>query len=154
VRGSTSRDQPNRISPASASTVELRELRQLLSETEQRMTHRLSDLLATEGTSVAQWRVLVLLAAGPAQPMSELARHMLLPSPSATRVIDGMVLDQLVYRTVDEHDRRRVLVHVTPAGRARYRRLADRIENAADAILTPGDVACLRRLAELVGAER
>jgi DNA-binding MarR family transcriptional regulator len=132
------------------SAVELEGLLHLLSETEQRVTQRLSDALAPERTSVAQWRVLAVLASGPGQPMSELARYTLLPAPSLTRVIDGMVLDGLVHRTADAEDRRRVLVHLTTAGRARGRRLAERIELGQDAILTPRDVARLQELVDLL----
>jgi DNA-binding MarR family transcriptional regulator len=134
----------------SSSAGELEALLHQLSETERRITQRLSDVLAAEDTSVAQWRVLAFLAGESGQPMNELARYTLLPAPSATRAIDGMVLDGLVYRTIDEHDRRRVLVHITAAGRARHRRLVDRIEHDADTIVTPGDAACLRRVARLL----
>jgi DNA-binding MarR family transcriptional regulator len=130
--------------------VELEALLHLLSETEQRLTQRLADALATEGASVAQWRVLAVLANGPGQPMSELARYTLLPAPSLTRVIDGMVLGALVHRTVDAEDRRRVLVHLTTAGRARGRRLAERIQLEQDAILTPRDVARLQEVVDHV----
>jgi DNA-binding MarR family transcriptional regulator len=132
------------------SAVELEGLLHLLSETEQGVTQRLSDALAPERTSLAQWRVLAVLASGPGQPMSELARYTLLPAPSLTRVIDGMVLDGLVHRTADAEDRRRVLVHLTTAGRARGRRLAERIELGQDAILTPRDVARLQELVDLL----
>jgi DNA-binding MarR family transcriptional regulator len=133
-----------------AAAVELERLLHLLSETEQRVTHRLSNLLGTERTSVAQWRVLVLLADRPGQPMTELARYTFLPPASVTRVIDGMVLDGLVYRTADARDRRRVLVHLTAAGRARFRRLADGLERRQDAILTPRDAARLHEVVDLL----
>lgn len=140
------------------SAVELEGLLHLLSETERRVTQRLADVLATERTSVARWRVLAVLADGPGQPMSELARYTLLPAASLTRVIDGMVLDGLVHRTADARDRRRVLVHLTAAGRARRRRLAERIERGHHAILTPRDVGRLQevvdRLTDRARAER
>jgi DNA-binding MarR family transcriptional regulator len=141
------RKQPS--SPA-GSAVELERLLHLLSQTEQRITDRLSDLLATERTSVAQWRVLVLLGGGSGQPMTELARYTLLPPPSVTRVIDGMVLDGLVHRTTDAQDRRRVLVRLTATGRARYRQLAEYLERRQDVILTPRDAACLHEVLDLL----
>ena len=59
--------------------------------------------------------------------MSELAEVAQLPPASLTRLIDGMVGDNLVYRKADARDRRLVLVHVTPRGSALYRRISERI---------------------------
>ncbi len=56
--------------------------------------------------------------------MSEIAEFALMPAPSLTRLIDRMVTDGLVYRTVDARDRRRVLVHLTARGRDLQRRSA------------------------------
>ena len=53
--------------------------------------------------------------------------------------IDGMVADNLVYRTADSADRRGVLVHVAPRGSALYRRLSERI--AAENGVIFGDVS-------------
>ncbi|SDY59426.1 hypothetical protein SAMN05661080_03979 [Modestobacter sp. DSM 44400] len=60
--------------------------------------------------------------------MSDVATFATLPAPSATKLIDGMVADNLVYRRVDVHDRRRVLIFPTPHGRALHRRLSLAIE--------------------------
>ena len=55
--------------------------------------------------------------------MSELAKHILVPPASLTRLIDRMVLFHLAYRKADTVDRRRVLVYATPRGRALHRNL-------------------------------
>jgi DNA-binding MarR family transcriptional regulator len=70
--------------------------------------------------------------------MSELAEVAQLPPASLTRLIDGMVADNLVYRKADSGDRRGVLVHVAPRGSALYRRLSARIAAENGAIF--GDV--------------
>ena len=84
---------------------------QLLSEDEQSITRRLSQVLGD--TSIERWRTLVLLADGEGHSMTEIADFALLPAPSLTRLIDGMVSDGFVYRRVDPADRRRVLVSFT-----------------------------------------
>lgn len=76
-----------------------------------------------------RWRALALLADRSGHPMSEIARFVMLPSPSLTRLIDAMVADNLVHRRVDPDDRRRVLIHITPRGLALHKRLAQRIEH-------------------------
>ena len=90
----------------------------LLRRAEHGATRRLTGALAAHGCTVERWRVLDLLAAGGGQPMTVLADHALLPAPSATTLIDGMVADNLVYRRPDPTDRRRVLVHITDRGRS------------------------------------
>ncbi|WP_219418559.1 MarR family winged helix-turn-helix transcriptional regulator [Pseudonocardia nigra] len=103
----------------------------LLSQAEYRMARLLEPLLAAHDCSLERWRVLCGLELhGPQRghPMSDIATFATLPAPSATKLIDGMVADNLVYRRVDVHDRRRVLVFPTPHGRALHRRLSLAIE--------------------------
>ena len=113
--------------------VSTEELALLLGEAERRVTRRLAQVLADLDCSVERWRTLALLDGGESHRMSELAEVAQLPPASLTRLIDGMVGDNLVYRKADARDRRLVLVHVTPRGRALYRRLSERIgvENGA-----------------------
>ena len=58
--------------------------------------------------------------------MSELAEFTQLPPASLTRLIDGMVADNLVHRTPDPRDRRGVLVHLTERGLTLQARLSER----------------------------
>ncbi len=59
--------------------------------------------------------------------MSELAEFTQLPPASLTRLVDGMVADNLVHRKPDPRDRRGVLVHLTERGLALQARLSERI---------------------------
>ncbi len=104
----------------------------LLSRAERRITARLAGVLAAEGSTLDEWRVLSLLAQRGAQSMSAIATATLLPPPTLTKRIDGMVADGLVHRRVDDADRRRVLVLLAPRGRAAHNRLARHVheENA------------------------
>ena len=134
--------------PSPRSPADLQELVHLLSVVE----HRVIGVLAGEGTSVAQWHVLVLLADGTGHSMTELAEYALLPAASVTRLVEGMGRDGLVRRIVDAQDRRRVLVHVTAAGRARQRALAQRLEQRQSEIIGRADAALLQRLSDRLTA--
>jgi DNA-binding MarR family transcriptional regulator len=121
-----------------ATAVSGEQLTLLLGEAERRVTRRLAQVLAHHDCTVARWRTLTLLEGGESHRMSELAEVALLPPASLTRLIDGMVADNLVHRKADPRDRRRVLVHVTPRGSKLYRQLSERIAAENGAIF--GDV--------------
>jgi DNA-binding MarR family transcriptional regulator len=110
----------------------------LLSDAERRITRRLALVLAHHDCTVERWRALALLSGGDRHRMSELAEFTQLPPASLTRLIDGMVADNLVHRKADPRDRRRVLVHITRRGLGLQRRLSERIVAESDAIF--GDV--------------
>jgi DNA-binding MarR family transcriptional regulator len=123
----------------SATAARSEQLALLLGEAERRVKRRLAQVLADQDCTVERWRTLALLEGGDSHRMSELAEVAQLPPASLTRLIDGMVADNLVYRKADSGDRRGVLVHVAPRGRALYRRLSDRIAAENGAIF--GDVS-------------
>ncbi len=106
----------------------------LLSDAERRITRRLAAVLSHHDCTVERWRALALLSGGDRHRMSELAEFTQLPPASLTRLIDGMVADNLVHRKADPRDRRGVLVHITRRGLALQRRLSDRIVAESDAI--------------------
>jgi len=108
-----------------------RDLVHLLSRAEHLAVRRLATALEAEaaGCSVDQRRALAFLADGAGRTMTELADYALLPAPTATatatKLIDRLVADNLVYRHPDPTDRRRVLVHLTDRGEARRRQAAN-----------------------------
>lgn len=125
----------------------------LLGRAKRELTLRVAAALEEEGCAVERWHALSLLADGAGHPMAELAAHGLLTPPTLTRVIDSMVADNLVYRKVDERDRRRVLVFATQRGRALHRRIAGRIERQLHDILPPDmSRADFERLSALLDA--
>jgi DNA-binding MarR family transcriptional regulator len=134
----------------SAPNAAMQRLAQLLSQAERGVTRQLGRVLEEEDCTVEQWRVLVLLSDGVSHSMSEVAEFALLPAPTLTRLIDRMVADNLAYRTADPQDRRRVLVHITPRGRALRKRLAGRIESSQAAILAEADPDDVAQLAALL----
>ncbi|MER7185902.1 MarR family transcriptional regulator, partial [Streptomyces hyaluromycini] len=103
------------------------DLAHLLSHAERRVVRRLAAVLAEEDCTVEEWRVLSIVGDGRGHPMSEIADHALMPAPSLTKLVDRMVADNLVHRRPDPHDRRRVLLHLTPRGEDLHRRTAHRV---------------------------
>ena len=124
----------------------------LISDVERRVTRRLTRVLAHEGCSVERWRVLALLAGAGHHRMTELAEVTQLPPASLTRLIDGMVADNLVHRKADPGDRRRVLVHLAQRGRAMQRRLSDRVADQRDVIFGDVDEDDLAAVVDSLGA--
>ncbi|MEU9406853.1 MarR family winged helix-turn-helix transcriptional regulator [Streptomyces sp. NPDC048281] len=104
------------------------DLAHLLSHAERRVVRRLAAVLAEEGCTVEEWRVLSLVGDGQGHPMSEIADHALMPAPSLTKLVDRMVADNLVHRRPDPHDRRRVLLHLTARGEDLHARAAHRVQ--------------------------
>jgi DNA-binding MarR family transcriptional regulator len=94
--------------------------------------HELDRLVAAHlgGLSVRQWHVLACLEGGVGKPMTALIEATLLPGPSLTRLVDGMVDDNLVLRKADVVDRRRVLVYQTKRGAALYRQIRERLNRS------------------------
>ncbi|MDF5754261.1 MarR family transcriptional regulator [Spongiactinospora sp. TRM90649] len=103
------------------------DLARLLTLAERRVVARITSALASAGGSVEEWRVTSLLADGEGHPMSEIAEHVLLAPPTLTKIVDRMVSDNLVYRRVDETDRRRVLVFLSERGVQAHRRLSEAV---------------------------
>src|SRR4051794_21566372 len=66
------------------------DLAHLLGHAERRLNRRLTALLAEEGCSIEQWRVMSLTADGTGHPMTEIADHALMPAPSLTKLVDRM----------------------------------------------------------------
>lgn len=99
----------------------------VLSRAERCVNDRFVGVLAAQGSTLDEWRVLSLLVERGGQPMSAIAAATLMAPPTLTKRIDAMVADGLVYRRVDDTDRRRVLVRLAPRGEAAHRRLAEHV---------------------------
>lgn len=118
-----------------------RDLVHLLSVAEHHAVRRQAAVLRAEAEdcSIEQWRVLNLLADGSGHTMTELAEHALLPAPTATKLVDRLVSDNLVYRHPDPADRRRVLVHTADRGRELHARLAAALARTQADVPLPTD---------------
>jgi DNA-binding MarR family transcriptional regulator len=108
-----------------------------------------------DGMTVAQWHVLSALEGGQGKAMSALGVATLLPGPSLTRLIDGMVEDNLVLRKVDVTDRRRVLVFQTRRGAAAFQRARTRLAKSEElTALVARNAGVTRRLGEMLAQLR
>jgi MarR family transcriptional regulator, organic hydroperoxide resistance regulator len=123
----------------------------LLRRVERRVTGRLAALLAVEGSTLDEWRVLSFLARAGGRPMSAIAEATMLLPPTLTKRVDHMVADGLVHRRVDPGDRRRVLVMLSPRGRAAHDRLAPLVAQEEAHIATVATVAAGPDAARLTG---
>lgn len=123
---------------------------QVLSRAERSVTRRLTEVVEAHGSTVEQWRILALLSDGRGHPMGELAEFAFVPSPTLTRIVDRMVNDNLVYRRVDDGDRRRVLIVASARGRKLYLKLQHELRGQLAPILT-ADAAEVSRLTDMLG---
>ena len=141
VRSRPTRNSGNGSTPATVSSAEDPTLVGVLDSIRYVVrTLRVSGRAAeqTVGVSGAQLYVLQQLARSPAQSLNELAERTLTHQSSVSVVVSRLVARRLVTRTVSPEDARRVVLTLTPAGRA----LLARAPEAAQARLVEG----LRRL--------
>ncbi|HEY3083305.1 MAG TPA: MarR family transcriptional regulator [Chloroflexota bacterium] len=106
--------------------------------------------------TVAQIRVLFRLRNRGPMPSSALASGLGVTLPTVTSVIDRLVAKELVERTDDAADRRRVIVGLTPAGREIVERIQQgrraRLSRAIDALDERELVALIAGLEALAAA--
>jgi DNA-binding MarR family transcriptional regulator len=96
----------------------------IIASVNKQLEDELQERLREERIPIEQLRVLEVLAAREALPMGELATSALVEPTTLTKMIDRMVADGMVMRTMDPQDRRRVLVMLAPAGWVAYERLS------------------------------
>lgn len=141
-----------RVEPGPAVGDRAAALSRLIGRVERHVSRRLEGVLAEDGLSLDQWRVLDVLADRRGHPMSEIAGHIMVPGPTLTKIVDRLVDTATVYRLVDESDRRRVLVFLSDRGRELHGRLAPAVARAEEeivAVLGPAAGPFLRSLAML-----
>jgi DNA-binding MarR family transcriptional regulator len=113
--------------------------------------HRLvSDGFAAEGYRKPHFTVLVALDEFGTASQAALGRRLSIDRSDMVPVINDLERDGLVARDRDEHDRRRNLVRLTPAGTRVLERLDARVEEAQDALLAPLSAAERRELERLL----
>lgn len=93
------------------------------------------DQVRASGMSVAVWRVLASLKGTDGLTIGELASSCLANQPAISKTVDKLVGQQLVTRTTDPDDRRRVWVELTPQGEARVDALIARAQDHQDRLI-------------------
>ena len=129
----TSTSSPERVSD---------DLVELLTVTHRRVARGVTAVLAEDGATLDGYRLLRALAGGNGRSMGELVAALHLPAPTLTRLVDAAVDSALAYRLPDPDDGRKVVVHLSDAGRVRLERL--------EALVRAHESA----LAEALGGER
>jgi DNA-binding MarR family transcriptional regulator len=99
------------------------QLAYLIASLNRQLEADLAERLRPGGVAIEQFRILEVLDAKEPRAMGELAAEALIETPTLTKVIDKMTTEGLVYRAPDPGDRRRVLVLMTPEGKALFKRL-------------------------------
>jgi DNA-binding MarR family transcriptional regulator len=133
------------------------DLVELLTVTQRRVARGVAAVLAEDGATLDGYRLLRSLAGAPGRAMGELVAALHLPAPTLTRLVDGAVDAALAYRLPDPDDGRKVVVHLSEAGRVRLSRLEALVrahESALATSLGEDRVAALARaLGDLAAAE-
>ena len=130
------------------------DLVELLTVTHRRVARGVTAVLAEDGATLDGYRLLRALAGG-GRSMGELVAALHLPAPTLTRLVDAAVDGALAYRLPDPDDGRKVVVHLSDAGRVRLERLEALVrahESAlADALGGERVEALVRALTDLAG---
>jgi DNA-binding MarR family transcriptional regulator len=108
----------------------------LLDRAAVRVSSAVQKVLRDSGLTLERWRILDLLADREGMTMSEIASAVVVTGPTLTRMVDDLATKALVHREVDAHDRRRVLVHLTPRGQRLRRSLRPAVVEAEAAALS------------------
>jgi DNA-binding MarR family transcriptional regulator len=125
------------------------DLVQLLTRAERLLSRRLTAILEAEGHTAESWRVITLLADGSGHFMTELSERAFLPPASLTRLVDHLVEENLLYRRVDDVDRRRIRAYLTERGHRLHQRVAQEVRATLGG-LPVGTGELERLLAELI----
>jgi DNA-binding MarR family transcriptional regulator len=114
-----------------------------------------------DGMSVAQFRLLIFVRRNPGTSLSPLAEHLATSLPAASQLVERLVQIGLLTRGPHPESRRRIEVHLTPAGAAALAQcdartrawLCDRLSGLGEAELERIE-GSLRELSGLLADER
>jgi DNA-binding MarR family transcriptional regulator len=88
-----------------------------------------------EDITLPQYRTLVVLSTRGPQRTVDVAAHLGVTPPTASRMIDRLVRKRLVRRARSQEDRRTVRIHLTDAGRQVVAQVTDRRRAEIERIL-------------------
>ena len=126
------------------------DLAELVSRTARRLRRGSMAHLAPLGLTMAQARVLRIVADGPIR-MADIAARLDVVPRTVTPMVDDLTTAGLVQRRSDAADRRSVLVEPTRQGRALLARLDEARRATAEAVFGGLDGAGRAELASLLG---
>jgi DNA-binding MarR family transcriptional regulator len=79
---------------------------------------KIEDALAGTDLTVDRWRALAYVESSPGCSMSDVIDALVIPSTSATRIVDSLVEIGAVFRTLSPRDRRRTTLRLSSHGQA------------------------------------
>ena len=107
----------------------------------------------TPDLTVPQFRTLAFINRNPGASLSEVAEHIGITLPSASKLADGLVGRALITRQEASEDRRRITLEITPEGKALLN-AAFQGEQASLAkglqVLAPEELAVVRRAMQVL----
>lgn len=109
-----------------------------------------ADALAQHGVRRHHFAVLAALQEQGASSQAELGRRLALDPSDLHAVLNDLETSGLAVRVRDEHDRRRKVVELTPAGATALADLAEPVDAAQDALLAPLSRAERQQLVSLL----
>jgi MarR family transcriptional regulator, lower aerobic nicotinate degradation pathway regulator len=109
----------------------------LLNQAALHATRIVGEAFAKAGVRRYHYSVLVALAQDGPASQADLGRRLWIDRSDMVAVLNDLERDGLVARVRDEHDRRRNLVELTPAGKRALDRLDRQVEEAQAALLAP-----------------
>lgn len=128
------------VGQARARTAKQPSLTRLLGQLDRQVARRLETILASRGLTIDQWRTLDILADGEGHVMSDIAATLIVPGATLTKLMDKLVDAALMYRLVDDRDRRRVLAMLSDKGHKVHAELEPKVAAAeAESIAHLGD---------------
>lgn len=86
-------------------------------------------------TTETQCAILMVLGRVGQVTLTELGRQLGIDKGWTSRAVDVMAQEDLVAKTSDEHDRRTVLISMTPEGEKRWRSLNEALDELVERIL-------------------
>ena len=128
----------------------------LLNQAALHATRIVGEAFANAGVRRYHYSVFVVFAQDGPASQADLGRRLWIDRSDMVAVLNDLERDRLVARVRDEHDRRRNLVELTPAGKRALDKLDKQVEEAQAALLGPLSASerqqLLRLLARLVEA--
>nr|WP_255426920.1 MarR family transcriptional regulator [Pseudonocardia sp. C8] len=113
-----------------------------------------TTVLASEGLSVDQWRVMWSIYRGGGCSMSEVAERAVVSTTTLTRIIDKLTAQSVLYRHVDTSNRRRTPLYLSDRGARLTERVRARVDEVESEIFGNGGNSpeCLQGVMRRAGA--
>lgn len=128
----------------------------LLKNTWQKLSRYYNQRLAAYDLSVPKALLLLEIAPGSGKNPRSLAKELDLENSSMTGLIDRLVKQGLVERQPDPHDRRGILIFLTPQGisaREGIKALVEELDRKIQEVISTDDIKTFRRIMAVISKQ-